>query len=149
MSQRKTILQLDCKEAREFFLKEESYCNFNLPPYIQCEPLLQAINQELNKKEKPSNLIESIKQKNLQNEVNYKILNNKNGKYDWRIFELINPIFYVCLVREITNEKNWQFLQKHFQNKPKNAILCHTVFPYNLKIKKVIKPSKYRNGGIK
>ena len=31
---RKNILNLSHSEARKFFLKHESYCNFDLPPYI-------------------------------------------------------------------------------------------------------------------
>lgn len=127
MSQRKTILQLDFKEAREFFLKEESYHNFDLPPYIQCEPLLRKINEIFDKNQQLKNLTTKKKPEN-SNKVNYKLFHNKNGEYDWRIFELINPILYVCLVREITDEKNWKVLQEHFSKRTKfNAVKCHSI----------------------
>lgn len=124
MGKSKVILNFDSKQAREFFLKEESYCNFNLPPYIQCEPLLKAINKEFDKAKDWRNLIKIKKVEN-SNEVNYKIFNNKNGKYDWRIFELINPVIYVYLVREITDEKNWNVLQKHFRKS--KSVKCHSI----------------------
>ena len=46
---RKDILQLDSKEASDFFLEERSYCNFDLPPYIKFEPLLKAIEAKIEK----------------------------------------------------------------------------------------------------
>jgi hypothetical protein len=35
----KTILQLDHKDAKEFFLREESYTSVNFPSYIKFSPL--------------------------------------------------------------------------------------------------------------
>lgn len=124
MNERKIILQLDSKQAREFFLKEESYHNFELPHYIQCEPLLKAINKAFDEAEDWRKSIK-IKKAEKSNEVNYKLFHNKNGKYDWRIFELINPILYVYLVREITDKENWDFLQKHFHKS--KAVECHSI----------------------
>ena len=110
MSKTKSILQLNCIEARNFFLEEKSYCDFELPPYIKFEPLLKAIDKMLENNENLNDFkaICGNKPKNLDN-VNYKLFNNKNGKYDWRPFELINPIIYVYLVREITRQENYEF----------------------------------------
>lgn len=91
MPKNKSILKLSSQEAENFLLKQDSYCNFNLPPYIKFEPLLDAINKII----KNNNYkFECIKSKNPNNfdDVNYKLFNNKNGKYDWRLLELINPI---------------------------------------------------------
>ncbi len=35
----RSILEMDCKEARLFRLKDESYCKFDLPPYFQFNSL--------------------------------------------------------------------------------------------------------------
>ena len=60
--------------------------------------------------------------------VNYVLFNNKNGKYDWRPFELINPFIYVYLVREITTQENWEFIQNNFKNLHKNScVKCHSI----------------------
>ncbi|CAC9468061.1 hypothetical protein, partial [uncultured Gammaproteobacteria bacterium] len=37
----KTILQLDHKDAKEFFLREESYTSVKLPSYIKFSPLIE------------------------------------------------------------------------------------------------------------
>lgn len=127
-NQRKNILQLDCKEAKNFFLEERSYCNFDLPPYINFEPLLKAIDEKI--ENKPNLTFESTggaESKNFDN-VNYKLFNNKNGRYDWRPFELINPFIYVYLVREITKQENWDFIQNNFKKLNKNNFIkCHSI----------------------
>jgi len=43
----KTILSLEFDEAKEFFLRNESYCNIELPPYFNFEELLIKISKEL------------------------------------------------------------------------------------------------------
>lgn len=112
----KSILKLDAKKARDFFLEEESYCNFDLPPYIKFSALLNAINNKIEAGHHEINKIYSSSKKPQDCEnVNYKLFNNKNAKYDWRPFELIHPVLYVYLVREITEEKNWEYIQKKFR----------------------------------
>lgn len=109
----KSILKLDAKKAREFFLKEESYCNFDLPPYIKFSDLLNAINNKIETKDYKFKGISNNPEEH--ESVNYKLFNNKNAKYDWRPFELIHPVLYVYLVREITEDKNWEDIQKRFR----------------------------------
>ncbi|MGX2983141.1 RNA-directed DNA polymerase [Helicobacter sp. 23-1045] len=126
-NKRKNVLQLDYKEARDFFFTEKSYCDFDLPPYIKFKPLLKAIDEKIEK--------ENIEFKNIGgntannfDSVNYKLFNNKNGKYDWRPFELINPFIYVYLVREITDEANWEFIRNNFKKLNKNSrVKCHSI----------------------
>lgn len=149
MTKRKTILQLDFMEAKNFFLEEKSYCNFDLPQYIKFESLLKAIDTKI--KEKSGFNFESIggrKAKNFDN-INYKLFNNKNGKYDWRPFELINPFIYVYLVCEITKQENWEFIQDTFKNLIKIIASNVIVSLFNHKVKNQIKPSKFWNGGKK
>jgi len=107
----KNILSLKYDKAREFFLKNESYINIDLPPYINFESLLSKISKELK-----GLSYKGIKTKNpdkLEN-INYKLLHNKNGKYEWRPFELIHPVLYVSLVNQLTTYKNWKVIKKRF-----------------------------------
>jgi hypothetical protein len=117
------ILSLNYDEAKFFFLKHKSYINVDLPPYVKFDGLLGEIsNNILNGK----NFI-NIKKSNPDNleNVNYKLFHNKNGKYDWRQFELINPFLYVSLVHEITIEQNWALIQRRFNKiKTKSIVEC-------------------------
>ncbi|HIS08585.1 MAG TPA: RNA-directed DNA polymerase [Candidatus Scatomorpha intestinipullorum] len=102
----KTILELNSNEAKNFFLKDDSYCNFNLPPYFKFNPLLQAIDKRIDSS------IYQFDPKKCEG-VNYRIFNNKDGKFDWRPLELINPFLYVLLVKEITGK--WSEIQERFE----------------------------------
>ena len=108
----KNILSLNFEEARLFLLKHESYVNIDLPPYIKFGDLLDQISKILDRKN-----FTSIKKSNPDSfeDVNYKLFHNKNGKYDWRRFELIHPFLYVSLVNEITKYDNWELIRKRFK----------------------------------
>lgn len=118
----KNILSLNSEELKAFFLKHESYINVDLPPYIRFEKLLSEINKHLDIKKELNNLKKLIdlpkgkskllEPKDFEN-VNYKLLHNKNGKYDWRPFQLIHPVLYVSLVREIATQ--WETILQRLE----------------------------------
>jgi RNA-directed DNA polymerase len=113
-----SILELSAKEAREHLLKQESFCSLDLPPYFVFDDLLNKVKKFLEGK----NLSEFYHKNPREFEnVNYKILNNKNGKYDWRPFQLIHPAIYVSLVQKITEEKNWKTIKNKFNKYSENS----------------------------
>lgn len=116
---RKSILELSAAEARECLLKPESYCSLDLPPYIRFDALLEATHATLEGKTL-SGL--SAKPRD-HDDVNYTILNNKDGKYAWRPFQLIHPALYVSLVHQITADENWQLVVDRFSTFSKNKKL--------------------------
>ena len=118
--ERKNILELSFDEAKKFLLKDNSYCNFNLPPYFSFSEILQTADTILSGHtlKDISKMINSTKLKpdNPKNydDVNYKLFNNKDGAFSWRPFQLINPLLYVNLVNIITEENNWKYLVNKF-----------------------------------
>ncbi len=129
------MLEFDHNEAREFFLKEESYFNFDLPSYFVFETLLNDISREIDwnnievyyKNIKTNGKTDKPFPSELEG-VNYILLNNKDGKYAWRPFQLIHPALYVALVHKITEEDNWNLIVerfKEFQDNPK--IRCQSI----------------------
>ena len=121
----KSILELNRKEAREFLLKPESYINYDLPVYFSFQELLNKVDNTLNGKN-----LSDFKKSNPRDydDVNYRILNNKDGKYSWRPFQLINPALYVSLVHRITEKDNWVLIKKRFKDFRKNdKIECHSL----------------------
>jgi len=118
----KSVLELSHDEARKFFLKQESYCNFDLPEYFKFESLLSSIDCALNGKNlsdyrrpKPSDSKAHPARPRDLDDINYKILNNKDGKYAWRPLQLINPTLYVSLVHKITTQDNWRNIRNRFK----------------------------------
>lgn len=107
---RKSILDLSAAETRAFLLKPESYCSLDLPPYIRFDALIEATHKALEGKA----LAALCSKPRDHDDVNYTILNNKDGKYAWRPFQLIHPALYVSLVHHITTDENWQSVLKRF-----------------------------------
>ena len=112
------------KEARKFFLKNESYFTLKLPGYFNFEPLLKKIHQD-NCKKTTFNGYCKTNPKSIAN-INYNILINKKDKMSWRNLTLTNPIAYVGIVQEMCTVTNWNFILDRFKSfqKHKNIICC-------------------------
>lgn len=122
----KTVLDLDHEEAKAFFLKKESYCSFELPEYFCFEALLQKLTKDLSGKMLKETTTD-LKPKDVE-AVNYTLLNNKDGKFAWRPFQLIHPAIYVFLVHEITRETHWNLIKARFRAFYSNdRIECHSI----------------------
>jgi hypothetical protein len=121
-----TILNLNGNEAKSFFLKQESYFSLELPDYFNFQELINQLDKELRGKELKE-LGTNLTPKNLE-EVNYKILNNKDGKYAWRPFQLVHPALYVKLVQKITEEPSWNNIIERFKLFSQNPnIECYSL----------------------
>ena len=110
-NQRRSVLELSAREARQFFVKHESYCTIDLPPYINFGQLLAGIAESIHEKE-PRSMWGKPRE---HDGVNYVILGNKDGKYSWRPLELIHPALYVALANEITEESQWSMICERFR----------------------------------
>lgn len=133
----KSILELNHTKAKQFFLKEESYFSFELPKYFVFQPLLDEVSKTLDRK-KLSDFYGSYvdnsgsKQRTAYpadfEDVNYKLLNNKDGKFAYRQFQLIHPALYVSLVHSITDEANWNLIIERFKQFSSNPkIKCYSI----------------------
>lgn len=130
------ILDINNTDARQYFLKEESYFNFDLPTYFVFENLLQAVSAQIGghdlqtlystytngqartKRHSPAEF----------EEVNHKFLNNRDGKFAWRPFQLIHPALYVSLVNKITEQANWNLIVARFAQFQANPnIRCYSI----------------------
>ena len=130
------ILDLNHVNARAFLLTEESYFNFDLPTYYVFENLLHSVSnyigsQELSALYSTYNNGQGQAKRNLPADfenVNYKFLNNRDGKFAWRPFQLIHPVLYVSIVNKITEQENWNLIVARFvqfQTNPK--IRCYSI----------------------
>ena len=121
----KNILSLNYEEAKSFLLKHESYINIDLPPYIKFDKLLSIISDKIMDRKNFLSIKKAKENPDSLENVNYKLFHNKNGKYDWRQFELIHPFIYVSLVHEITKYNNWKLIKKRFgEIRAKSIVEC-------------------------
>lgn len=132
-----SILDLSASEARRFLLKQESFCNIGLPQYFNFQNLLDSLNIVLDNKRWVYQ-DQSCKYKKISDiwdsnpgscrNVNYQFLQNKDGRFSWRPLQIINPVIYVCLVRDITEENNWETIIERFKELYANdKIKCHSI----------------------
>ena len=128
MNNRKSILELSHDEARNFFLKHESYCNIDFPKYFSFSELLQGISNEFLGKDLINDFCTSKSAMGKLDDVNYLIYANKDGKLSWRPFQIIHPLVYIALVHEITKEDNWKKLKNRFKKFQRNEkIKCLSI----------------------
>ena len=99
----KKILDMTAEEVKEYFLKSSSYFNMNLPEYFDFTDLLKDIDNKMSNA-RISTLWNNKPDK--YDDINYKFQQNKDGKYAWRMFQLIHPAIYVELVNIITEPSN-------------------------------------------
>lgn len=129
-----TILDLTPDEAKSFFLEESNYVNFDLPPYYTFNELLEKTSQYIGNKGIHELFCESEKDgkpcrlnpAHIE-DVNYKLIGNKDGEFGWRPFEIIHPALYVSLVNELTSPKSWAEIKDRFSYFQKSAVLCESI----------------------
>ena len=121
---RRPVLELTAAEAREFFLKGDSYCTIDLPPYIEFGGLISSVDQAIG-----GSALRSLTLNPRDFEgLNYVILSNKDGRYAWRPLELIHPAQYVSLVNVITEPSNWATVVDRFRAFRENEkIICLSI----------------------
>lgn len=110
----RNILDLNSKEAIDFFMKSEQYHGFELPEYFVFDDLLQNVKNAVGKTPYEECLQEGMSPE-LLSDVNLDILLNKDGRYAVRPIILANPFLYYFLVREICNEQSWTVIKLLFE----------------------------------
>lgn len=125
----KRILDMSNTEAKEFLLKSESYFSLDLPPYFNFTNLLQSIQKTLSGNDlRDFYSTSKIKRPRKLENVNFKLLYNKDGKYDWRPFEIIHPAIYIQLVSMLCEKDNWKKINDRFKDFQKNKkIICCSI----------------------
>lgn len=136
MDGRQSILDMDFIEAKNFFMKSSSYFSGDLPHYFDFQPLLDHVFDLLGNSSLNDIMHSDIKVWNCE-KVNHVILTNKDGKLSWRPLELIHPILYSFLVKEITTDENWNKLKARFSEFQSNTkIVCLSIPVKSLSEKK-------------
>ncbi|WP_231853294.1 RNA-directed DNA polymerase [Erwinia tasmaniensis] len=121
-----TILELTHEQAQDFFLKSESYFNADMPPYFNFRPILDAVKNTMG--DLQLNGIMAEKKVIDCEKVNHTIHTNKDGKLSWRPLQLIHPVLYFYLVRELTEAKNWEKIKERFSKFSSNQkITCLSI----------------------
>lgn len=124
----KILTDLSNTEAKKFLLKSKGYAYFDLPPYFTFDAILSQVDKKIQNKNISDFYVQDGNPKNYE-DVNYKLLNNKDGKYDWRPFQLIHPALYVALVNTITRKENWKTILDRLDYFQKNNLITCMSMP--------------------
>lgn len=120
------VIDMSEQEVKEYFLKSSSYFSMSLPEYFDFTDLLKDVDSKINNR-----TLSSLWNDNPSkyDNVNYKFHQNKDGKYAWRMFQLIHPAIYVDLVNLITQKDNWKLIKDRFKlfKRNKNIICCSDI----------------------
>jgi len=119
----KKIIELNEDKAKEYFMEEKSYVNFDLPYYFSFSKILNESKTLLQEK----NISNQIKESKKYEGVNYVFLSNKDGSFAWRPFQIIHPILYTDLVNLITEKNNWNQIVKRFETFRVSKINCISI----------------------
>lgn len=133
MKTRVSLLELNHNEARDFFLKDKSYCSIDLPNYFEFSELLKKLSKELNGKELGS--VSDMKSMRNTNNVHYILYTNKNGNLSWRPLQILHPLVYISLVHKITENENWEKIKNRFKDFTKNKLIRCLSIPVQSKNK--------------
>jgi RNA-directed DNA polymerase len=122
------VTKLHETAAKNYFLKDRNYVSIDLPPYLHFDQLLTFVKakignsqlSDLCKKDADNKPIWPSKHE----DVNYKILSNKDGAYSWRPLELIHPVLYIDLVNLLTEKTNWEAIIARFDEFSKSHVHC-------------------------
>lgn len=110
-----TVLSLTPEKARDYFMSAEQYCSITLPSYINFQPILDYVKATIGARDLANCLKEEKQYPSKFDQVNYKILVNKDGKYAYRPIQIANPYLYYLLVRSITTKECWEVLKNRFE----------------------------------
>lgn len=138
----RNILELTSQQAKDFFLKEESYSNILLPKYFSFQKLLNKLDKKLQTKELKTFCINAAQQPANFDDINYTIYNNKDGCYAWRPLQLLNPIIYVALVNYITQDSVWELITNKFKEFRSNEKILSQGLPVLKSYKKTQKANE-------
>lgn len=100
-----SIFDVSGDKIKKILSNQSSYANgIDLPEYIDFQPILDSLfNTD------DSNL--TAGGANSSSDVNFRILLNKDGRYSWRLIELMHPVLYVHLANIISEA--WDGIAEH------------------------------------
>ena len=107
----RTVLEMDGKEAKAFFMRSKSYCTLALPVPFNFDNVLTFVANKIGELDFQSWLKDSKIKPSSCDQCSYKIQIAKNSPITYRTITLVNPYLYYLLVREITREENWKLIR--------------------------------------
>lgn len=110
----KNILELSHEEALEYFMCSDNYFTYSLPKYISFQPILDYVRELVKNLSYDDCRLNNCNASDYE-DVNYKLLDNKDCNYLYRPLTIANPFLYYLTVKLITKKENWSTIQERFE----------------------------------
>ena len=108
------ILALSHEEALESFMCSDNYFTYTLPKYISFQPILDYVRDIVDDLSYNDYRLDNCNASDYE-DVNYKLLDNKDCNYLYRPLTIANPFLYYLTVKLITKKENWRTIQERFE----------------------------------
>ena len=119
------VTKSTAEDARQFLMKNESYCTLDLPEYFDFAKVLGRIAKTMSDQQLATWSSQEVRS---LERVNHTIISNKRGRLDWRPIQLIHPVIYVEIANTLTEEENWSRIQSTFEKiESHELITCASV----------------------
>ena len=119
------VTELSNVKAKRLFMEPQSYGSTELPAYFDFSHVLSVAEKSLSHHPLTSDLIRAACDRE---DVNYTLIDNKDGKYSWRPLQFIHPYLYAELVHTITTKGHWDELVGRFSDFSKlERIRCASI----------------------
>ena len=134
-TERRLLYECTHVEAKEFFLRNDAYCNLRLPDYVDFSDLLRELDRHLVRVFEPRVEIggrKSIKQWQLfpsevRNKLQHYVIRKEKGTLSSRPISILHPVLYLGMVYLITDADNWRAIgdrMRQLKSETKEIIEC-------------------------
>lgn len=111
----RSVLDMDGRSARAFFMAGERYCTMRLPAPFSFDPILKFVQDRMADKRYLEWKKERRSDPSRYDCSSYQIQIAKNSHLAYRTISLVDPYLYYLLVRELTQEENWKMIQQRMK----------------------------------
>lgn len=111
----RSVLDMDGRSARAFFMAGERYCTMRLPAPFSFDPILRFVQDRMADKRYREWKKEKRSDPSHYDCSSYQIQIAKNSHLAYRTISLVDPYLYYLLVRELTQDENWKMIQQRMK----------------------------------
>lgn len=117
----KTVLDLNKEEFYKTFLRNDFYINFSIPNYFYFNDILNKLWEKLPPLKWDNGICNFLKKAYDLETTNYKIYINKDSNISWRKYQIIHPVIYIYILKELYNSH--EEILKRFNEMNKNSVV--------------------------
>ena len=106
-----TVLDMTADKAHEFFMRSDSYCTLDLPICFTFDGILKYVETTMRTIDYSDWLKDKNTRPSKSDTCSYHVQIAKNNSFAYRTISFVNPYLYYLLVRDITENGNWEMIK--------------------------------------